>query len=215
MSFNAYKNISDVIQAFPVHYQEIDFIQELPFVIDNSFRQRLELILREGVVFNSEYAICENIISPILIEVWQSYKEQLLVWSHQPLNYDEQLSGIPDYMVAKRSAKGKIVFEEPYLIVVEAKKDNFEEGWGQCLAELIAAQKLNNQPEQLLYGIVSFHILFIIFIDESIRSLTGLRSLIFSAEQLTDPLIIFERGLLTLFSSLIKFFNLRLFTTSL
>ena len=33
--------------------------------------------------------------------------------------------------------------------------DNFEEGWGQCLAELIAAQKLNNQPEQLLYGIVS------------------------------------------------------------
>ncbi|MFM5945342.1 MAG: hypothetical protein ACKO9G_18585, partial [Dolichospermum sp.] len=30
-----------------------------------------------------------------------------------------------------------------------------EEGWGQCLAELIAAQKLNNQPEQLLYGIVS------------------------------------------------------------
>ncbi|MFN7522931.1 MAG: hypothetical protein ACK5RD_07200, partial [Aphanizomenon sp.] len=27
--------------------------------------------------------------------------------------------------------------------------------WGQCLAELIAAQKLNNQPEQLLYGIVS------------------------------------------------------------
>ena len=88
MSFNAYKNISDVIQAFPVHYQEKDFIQELPFVINDSFLQRLELILREGVVFNSEYAICENIISPILIEVWQSYKEQLLVWSHQPLNYD-------------------------------------------------------------------------------------------------------------------------------
>ena len=52
MPFNAYKNISDVIQVFPVHYQEKDFIQELPFVIDNSFRQRLELILREGVVFN-------------------------------------------------------------------------------------------------------------------------------------------------------------------
>jgi hypothetical protein len=147
MSFNSYKNISDVIQAFPVHYQEIDFIQELPFLIDNSFRQRLELILREGVVFNSEYAICENIISPILIEVWQSYKEQLLVWSHQPLNYDEQLSGIPDYMVAKRSAKGKIMFE--------AKKDNFEEVWGQCLAELITAQKLNQNIQTEIFGIVS------------------------------------------------------------
>ncbi len=125
MSFNAYKNISDVIQAFPVHYQEIDFIQELPFLINVAFRQRLEFILTEGVVFNSKYAICENIISPTLIEVWQSYTEQLLVWSHQPLNYDEQLSEIPDYMLAKRSAKRKIVFREPYLIVVEAKKDNW------------------------------------------------------------------------------------------
>ena len=155
MSFNAYKNISDVIQIFPVHYQEKDFIQELFFSINVAFRQRLELILTEGVVFNSEYAICENIISPILIEVWQSYKEQLLVWSHQPLNYDEQLSGIPDYMVAKRSPKGKIVFEEPYLIVVEAKKDNFEEGWGQCLVELITAQKLNENTKTEIFGIVS------------------------------------------------------------
>lgn len=57
--------------------------------------------------------------------------------------------------MAKRSPRGKIVFESPYLILVEAKKDNFEERWGQCLAELIAAQKINNKPEQLLYGIVS------------------------------------------------------------
>jgi roadblock/LC7 domain-containing protein len=69
------------------------------------------------------------------------------VWSHQLLNYDEQLSGVPDYMVAKRSAKGKIMFE--------AKKDNFEEGWGQCLAELITAQKLNQNNQTEIFGIVS------------------------------------------------------------
>jgi roadblock/LC7 domain-containing protein len=69
------------------------------------------------------------------------------VWSHQLLNYDEQLSGVPDYMVAKRSAKGKIMFE--------AKKDNFEEGWGQCLAELITAQKLNQNIQTEIFGIVS------------------------------------------------------------
>lgn len=155
MSFNTFKNIADVLRHFPIHYQEVDFIQEVPLAIDDFFRQRLELILREGVVFNSEYAICENIISPILIEVWQSYKEQLLVWSHQPLSYDEQLSGIPDYMVAKRSLRGKVVFEEPYLIVVEAKKDNFEEGWGQCLAELVTVQKINDNSEMEIFGIVS------------------------------------------------------------
>jgi hypothetical protein len=155
MSFNNYKSIADVIQDFPIHYQETDFIEEIPLAIESSFLQRLELVLTEGVVFNSEYAICENIISPILIEIWQYYRKTLLVWSHQPLNYDEKLSGIPDYIVAKRSAKGKIIFEQPYLIVVEAKKDNFEEGWGQCLAELVASQKLNNKPEMELFGIVS------------------------------------------------------------
>ncbi|BAP55369.1 hypothetical protein THII_1072 [Thioploca ingrica] len=48
------------------------------------------------------------------------------------------------------------MFEQPYLMVVKAKKDNFTEGWGQCLAELVAAQKLNgNNFEQTLFGIVS------------------------------------------------------------
>ncbi len=155
MSFNNYKNIADVIKEFPITYQEKNFIQEISLVIGELFLQRLELVLTEGVVFNSEYAICENIISPILIEIWQHYRHQLLVWSHQPLNYNEKLSGIPDYIVAKRSPKGKIVFDQPYLILVEAKKDNFDEGWGQCLAELIAAQKLNNKPEMELFGIVS------------------------------------------------------------
>ena len=68
MSFNTYKSIADVLQYFPLYYQEVDFIQEVPFLINEFFRQRLELILREGMVFNSEYAICENIIAPILIE---------------------------------------------------------------------------------------------------------------------------------------------------
>ncbi|MDB9485831.1 hypothetical protein PN492_04605 [Dolichospermum circinale CS-537/01] len=155
MSCNQYKNIAQVLGDFPLTYQEENFIQENPLEIDDYFRNRFELVLREGVVFNSEYAICEGVIFPILIEIWQKYKDKLLIWSHQPLNFDERLSGILDYIVAKRSPRGKIVFESPYLILVEAKKDNFEEGWGQCLAELIAAQKLNNQPEQLLYGIVS------------------------------------------------------------
>ena len=58
-------------------------------------------------------------------------------------------------MVAQRSARGKIILDKPYLIIVKAKKDNFEEGWGQCLAELIAAQKLNGDRNSRLFGIVS------------------------------------------------------------
>jgi hypothetical protein len=155
MSYNKYKSITDVLQEFPLTYTEKNFIQSIPIETDPYFKNRLDFILAEGVVFNSEYAICESIIHPILVELWRKYADKLLLWSHQPLNYDENLSGIPDYMVAQRSSRGKIILEQPYLIIVEAKKDNFEEGWGQCLAELVAAQKMNSNQNSRLFGIVS------------------------------------------------------------
>jgi hypothetical protein len=39
-------------------------------------------------------------------------------------------------------------------MIVEAKQDNFDEGWAQCLAAMVAAQRLNEQP-QVVFGIVS------------------------------------------------------------
>ena len=41
------------------------------------------------------------------------------------------------------------------MIVVEAKQNDFTQGWGQCLAELVAAQKLNNNAQQTVYGSVT------------------------------------------------------------
>jgi hypothetical protein len=155
MAFTNYKSIADVLRSFPLNYQEQDFIQDLGFGCDDYFVSRLNTIVQEGIVFNSEYAICENIISPILTEAWRSYMQQFLVWSHQPLNYDENLSGVPDYVVAQRSSRGKVMLEKPYMILVEAKKDNFEEGWGQCLAEMLAAQKINDDLTKKLFGVVS------------------------------------------------------------
>ena len=40
-------------------------------------------------------------------------------------------------------------------MIVEAKQDNFENGWAQCIAEMIAAQRLNEKPDQDVFGIVS------------------------------------------------------------
>ena len=52
------------------------------------------------------------------------YVEIFALWSHKPLEYDSNLSGIPDYLISKRSGLGKIIFEVPYVAVVEAKKDD-------------------------------------------------------------------------------------------
>ena len=39
--------------------------------------------------------------------------------------------------------------------MVEAKKDDFTRGWGQCLVAMLTAQKLNDLPEQAVYGITT------------------------------------------------------------
>ena len=58
--------------------------------------------------------------------------------------------------MAKRSPLGTVVFDKPYFILVEAKKESaFDEGWGQCLAEMLAVHLLNKEPEQTIFGNVS------------------------------------------------------------
>jgi hypothetical protein len=156
MPFSNYKNISTVAKAFQIKYQRDNFIVETELAISDIFRNELDLIFNEGVFDNSEIAICENIIYPVLKEVWKAYRTKFLLWSHQTLIYDENLSGIPDYILAKRSPLGTVVFDKPYFVLVEAKKEStFDEGWGQCLAEMVAVQRLNNEPEQTIFGIVS------------------------------------------------------------
>jgi hypothetical protein len=155
MSFRSYKTLGDAIKAFQITYTASTFITEVPFQISTYFREDLHLMMREGVVDNSEFAICENLIFPVLKEVWKQYRTQFLWWSHQSLTCDENLSGFPEYILAKRSPLGKVVFDQPYFLLVEAKQDNFEAGWGQCLAEMVAAQRLNGEPPITIFGIVS------------------------------------------------------------
>jgi hypothetical protein len=45
--------------------------------------------------------------------------------------------------------------DQPYLLFAEAKGDNFDMGWGQCLAAMLAAQGANAHAGQAIHGIVS------------------------------------------------------------
>jgi hypothetical protein len=155
MAFSSYKTIAEVLKAFQVIYTEANFINEIEFNISGYFKEDLETTMRDGIVDNSEFAICENLIYPVLKEVWKCYRSKFILWSHQSLNYDEKLSGFPEYILAKKSPLGKVVFDQPYFILVEAKQDNFEAGWAQCLAEMIAAQRLNGESKIVIFGIVS------------------------------------------------------------
>lgn len=155
MPFSAYKTIGAVLKEFEITYTESNFIVETQFNISDYFREDLEIVTQDNVVNNSESAICEYLIVPILKEVWKQYRSKFILWSHQSLNCDANLTGIPEYILAKRSPLGKFVFDKPYFVLIEAKQDNFDAGWAQCIAEMIAAQRLNEKPEQEVFGIVS------------------------------------------------------------
>lgn len=155
MPFSAYKTIGTVLKEFQITYSEANFIVETAFNISDYFREDLEIVRRDNVVTNSEYAICEYIIVPILKEVWKQYRKNFILWSHQALNCDANLNGFPEYILAQKSPLGKLVFDRPYFVIIEAKQDDFEAGWAQCLAEMVAAQRLNEKPEQDVFGIVA------------------------------------------------------------
>jgi len=156
MSFESYKNIGQVLKEYEITSSETNYIIETEIDLRESFRDDLEFCMRELTFEESEYAICETIIFPVLKELYRLYRDKFTLWSHKSLIYNEKLSGVPDYIIAKRSPLGKEIFEQPYFVAVEAKRDDFIKGWGQCLAEMVAIQKMNDQYEQqTIYGIVS------------------------------------------------------------
>jgi len=155
MAFSNYKSISSVIKKFQIKYVQSNFMLEVEFPAKESFQEELDLLFTDGVIDNSEDAICENLIYPVLKEVWKPYRSKLTLWSHEALAYDEDLSGIPDYTVTQRNSLSTIVFDKPYFLIVEAKQDKFEEGWSQCLAEMIAVQRINDDFVSDIFGIVS------------------------------------------------------------
>mgnify|MGYP001801719113 CR=1 FL=1 len=67
MPYSSYKSIGTVAKEYQIKYIRENFITEKEFAISELFRQELELVINEGVVDNSESAICEYIIYPILL----------------------------------------------------------------------------------------------------------------------------------------------------
>lgn len=88
-------------------------------------------------------AYCEEAIDPI---------EHLKIWKGAAITSD-RAKGNTDYLVAQR----RDYLDCPYLCVVEAKKDNFEQGLAQCLAEMYACRWENDAADRSIeiFGIVT------------------------------------------------------------
>ncbi|NEQ97133.1 MAG: hypothetical protein F6K30_10470 [Cyanothece sp. SIO2G6] len=155
MAFSDFKTISEVQQRYNIKYTEDNFIISQELSPSKSFLDDFEFNRENIDIFTSEASRSEIIISPLLREVYKKHYQDYSFWIQKSIAYDATLSGTPDYIFSRRSELGKTVLETPIVIITEAKKNDFQQGWGQCLAELIAAQKINDDAQRTVYGIVT------------------------------------------------------------
>ena len=155
MAFTDFSSIAQVQEVFNIRYRETDYVEYENIEPSSTFLEEFAFNQHHIDLFSSEAARCENVIYPILRDVYKNYVDQFSLWSHRAISYDAELTGTPDYLISTKSALGKTVPGIPIIIVVEAKRNDFVKGWGQCLAELVVAQKINDDPQRPVYGIVT------------------------------------------------------------
>jgi hypothetical protein len=155
MAFIDFKNISEVQKQYQIKYQTQVFIPPVAVHPTTQFVQDLRFYQKHIDVFSSAASRSEVIISPLLREVYKSHHLNYSLWIQKRVDWDEILWGMPDYIFSAKSALGKTVLEPPISLILEVQENDFEQGWSQCLAELIAAQYINQDDTFPVYGIVT------------------------------------------------------------
>ncbi len=121
-------------------------------------RQTLHRNLPLALDMQTEKARSEFIIAPILMEVIEQKERRISLHSGVDFTVDRKsgLAGFCDYLYSRSPERTEIV--APVLAVVEAKREDIPGGFGQCLAELVAARKFNEnkgRPISPLHGCVT------------------------------------------------------------
>ena len=120
-----------------------------PVPISDFFRQRLERLQRFDL---ESLEVSKTLLIDAICEEGLEGFDRLRVWKG-PYLEGEKTCGNADYLIAQRRA----YLEGPFVCVIEAKKDNFEQGTAQCLVEMQACQWSNQELGRAMpiYGIVT------------------------------------------------------------
>jgi len=159
MSYSEF-TIRKVKQAFGLNTVEGKrFLPEInPIAPSITLAAFLEETLPLAIATGTEKARSELIISPVLVEVRKILQRQVSLFSGTDFTVDPAsgLSGVCDFLISR--SPEQLTIEAPAIVIVEAKKADLNIGIGQCIAEMVAAQKFNaanNQSISTIYGSVS------------------------------------------------------------
>jgi hypothetical protein len=151
--------LDDVEEKFGLDFQASSFIPELkPIPPSEWLKETLLMTLPLAKIAGSEKARSEFIIAPILVELIKLTNNEISVFSGEDFTVDRELglNGICDFIISRSSNQIKV--SAPVIALVEAKKGVLKDGWGQCIAEMLAANKFNEHRKksiEYMYGIVT------------------------------------------------------------
>lgn len=129
-----------------------------PATISNDLKNRLEENVPLALSINTEKARSEFIIAFVLLELRNSFKDRISLFSGIDFDVDKEknLNGFCDFIISLSSEQ--LFLTSPIVTIVEAKNENIISGLGQCLAEMIASNIFNeNEKHKLenIYGVVT------------------------------------------------------------
>jgi len=106
----------------------------------------------------SEKARSEFIVAPVLMACRDLFQRDIQVFSGVRLDVDPErgLKGECDFIIGR--SPSIYVLQAPLLVVLEAKKNDVEEGIAQCAAQMLGVQAFNEKERhatRLLFGCVT------------------------------------------------------------
>jgi hypothetical protein len=138
MSYGQFESVEHVASLFSITVKDASIMNSKPIDISELVFNTVTRKLFDSLSFRNEATICNKIITPILNAVAEQHAP-LNVWIEEPFNVDKEkgLVGEPDYLIAPATEYGGMAL--PPLCIIEAKKQDWDEGWTQALAEMVAA----------------------------------------------------------------------------
>ena len=96
-----------------------------------------------ATAIGTEKARSELIVADILFELREHFEERVSLFSGIEFNVDAKdgLVGVCDFLVSL--SPDQFDLEAPVIVLVEAKNLDLKLGLGQCVAEMLAAQRFN------------------------------------------------------------------------
>jgi len=136
--------LAQVEQQFALNVLKGVFFSDLPRLPARAwFREFLEVSAPFAAAQGSEKVRSELIVAPLLFELRELLDRQIGLFSGVDFSIDSEsgLNGICDFLLTR--SNNELIIKAPAIVLIEAKKGELNAGWGQCAAEMIAAQKFN------------------------------------------------------------------------